>query len=143
MNSDDKRELETTRFLENLTEFSANDNRPMEELTEDLRADGMNPERLLTGFRKLLTRYAPTWREQATRERLLIREAVDKAQAITHRSRSETETQIQASIESMRRLGAQVEAGAYYRKFQEARDEDLESLLVDLTIQLDFLSRNR
>jgi hypothetical protein len=51
--------------------------------------------------------------------------------------------QMQAIIDRMHLMGAPVESGAFFRKFEAAPDEDLESMLEDLMMQLESLNREK
>lgn len=139
MNAEDKRRREVAKFLDNLTEFLDDDTRGMPELAEDLRSEGFDPSKLLKDFQDILSQYAPTWRERATRDRLVAQEALQNEARNGHKSREDVKREIQAIVESMRALGAETELGAYHHRFQESQDGDLESLLQDLGIQLKLL----
>jgi len=123
---------DTARFLDNLTEFIAGDEQQMDEMKESLRAQGVDPEESLRQFRRVLSEHAPTWREKAARARAVLAASFESQKTRTYRTRAEIEREIRETMESMRALGAPIEAGAYHRNFEEARDEDLESLLDDL-----------
>lgn len=143
MNADDKRKAETAKFLDNLTEFLANNNSDERELIEDLRAEGPDPEKLLANFQTMLSQFAPTWKENAERERLLAEESLFGHRSNPHMTRDELKANIRATIESMQDLGVPMQVGAFHLKFQEAGDEDLESMLEDLTSQLALLKRQK
>ncbi len=117
------------------------ESRQKEEVAEDLQIEGINPGESLRQLRETLLQYAPTWREQATQARKLAQEAMRKQIEKAHRSRDEVVKEIQEVLEFMRNQGAPVEVGAFYRKFQEAGDEDLVSLLEDMKLQRDLLLR--
>src|SRR5712692_11152769 len=114
------------------------ESRQKEEVAEDLQIEGINPGESLRQLRETLLQYAPTWREQATQARKLAQEAMRKQIEKAHRSRDEVVKEIQEVLEFMRNQGAPVEVGAFYRKFQEAGDEDLVSLLEDMKLQRDL-----
>jgi len=59
------------------------------------------------------------------------------------RNRPDIEGEIREIVEFMKSLGAPIEVGAYYRKFQEARDEDLDSLLQDVRLQRALFLKQR
>ncbi len=144
MSTDEKRSGDAAKFLDNLLAFLTDESRQTEEIAEDLRIEGINPEESLRQLREILSQYAPTWREQATRARKLAQEAMRKQIERAHRSRNQVVKEIQEVLEFMRSQGAPVEVGAFYRKFQEAREEDLVSLLEDMELQRDlFLRRDK
>jgi hypothetical protein len=138
-----KKDRETSQVLSNLTEFISNGDRDIEEIRESVKDQGLDPDELLAHFRQILSKHAPTWREKAARARAELAKTFEAVGPKAHRSRSEIEREIRETIEAMRGLGAPVEAGAYHRKFQEARDEDLESLLDDLRLQKEWLTGQR
>jgi hypothetical protein len=143
MGDADKTARETARFLDNLTEFIAGEEQQLDEIIDSLRAEGLDPEESLRQFRQALSEHAPTWREKAARARALLAGSFEIQKARVHRTRSEIEREIRETVESMRALGAPIEAGAYHRKFEEARDEDLESMLEDLHFQRALLLKQR
>jgi chromosome segregation ATPase len=143
MDDADKTVREAARFLDNLTEFIAGEEAQLDEIIDSLRTQGVDPEESLRRFRQALTEHAPTWREEAARARELLAASFAAQRARVRRSRSEIEREIREIVESMRTLGAPVEAGAYHRKFEEAPDEDLESLLEDLRFQRSMLERQQ
>ncbi len=136
--TDKDKKSDADRFLDNLTSFLAEDISP-EELVEDLRASGLDPEQLDNEFRALLAEHAPTWRQRAQRERIAALEKFVKRGATPPRARFDIEQDIRGVIQAMRELGAAVPAGAYHQKFLEATDTDLESLLEDLAAQYNVL----
>jgi hypothetical protein len=143
MSNADKKARETAKFLDNLTEFVAGDEQELKEILESLRTQGVDPEVSLAQFHEILSEYAPTWREKAARARMLVTKSLESQKARVRRSRAEIQHEIREIVESMRALGAPVEAGAYHRKFEEAQDEDLESLLEDVRFQRDLLLKRK
>jgi len=143
MDNANKKARETAQFLNNLTEFVADDEREMGEILDSLRAQGIDPDESLQQFRQILSEHAPTWREEAARARQVMATSFETQKAEIRRTRSEIERDIREMIESMRALGAPIEAGAYHRNFEEARDEDLESLLEDLRFQRELLLKQQ
>jgi hypothetical protein len=143
MDNADKTARETARFLDNLTEFIAGEEQQLVEIMDSLQTQGVDPEESLRYFRQVLSEHAPTWREKAVRARALVAASFEPQKPRVHSTRSEIEHQIREVVESMRALGAPVEAGAYHRKFEEARDEDLESLLEDLRFQRALLLKQQ
>ena len=139
MDNANKKAGETTQFLNNLTEFLSSEDRGIEEILDSLREQGVDTDESLQRFHQILSEHAPNWREKAARARAVVAESFETHKARIGRSRSDIEREIREVVESMRALGAPVEAGAYHRKFEEARDEDLESLLEDLQFQRTLL----
>jgi len=140
MNEDEKRNREAAQFLDNLTAFLLDD-RSKEEILESLQAQGVDTEERLREFSQILSEHAPTWRERASRARRLAKVEFQHEQVKVRRNRNEVMREIQALVESMRAQGFPLEAGAFHRKFKEATDQDLESLLEDLRIQRDLALR--
>jgi hypothetical protein len=143
MGNADKNARETTKFLDNLTEFVASEELELKDILDSLRTQGVDPEGSLRQFRDVLSQYAPTWREKAARARALLAASFESQKSRVRRSRVEIQDEIREIVESMRTLGAPVEAGAYHRKFEEAQDEDLESLLEDVRFQRDLLLKRQ
>ena len=143
MRSADKNPRETAKFLNNLTEFISSEDREMKELRDSLIAQGVDPEESLQQFRQLLSEYAPTWREKAARARAVVAASFGSQRDKIQLSRTGMQDGIREIVESMRALGAPIEAGAYHRNFKEARDEDLESLLEDLRFQYELLLKKQ
>jgi hypothetical protein len=141
MKKADKDARETAQFLDNLTEFVTSGERELSEIRDSLREQGVDPQESVQRFRKILSESAPTWREKAARERAVLTSSFKPQQRPAGRSRTEIQEEIEAVVSSMRAMGAPVEAGAYHRKFEEAQDEDLESLLEDLELQRDLLAK--
>jgi hypothetical protein len=141
--SADKNPRETAKFLNNLTEFISSEDREMKELRDSLIAQGVDPEESLQQFRQLLSEYAPTWREKAARARAVVAASFGSQRDKIQLSRTGMQDGIREIVESMRALGAPIEAGAYHRNFKEARDEDLESLLEDLRFQYELLLKKQ
>lgn len=143
MGNADKTARDTARFLDNLTEFITGEDQQLDEIMDSLRAQGVDPEESLRQFRQTLSEHAPTWREKAARARADLAASFESQKERAHRTRSEIEREIRETMESMRALGAPIEAGAYHRNFEEARDEDLESLLEDLQFQRALLLKQQ
>jgi hypothetical protein len=143
MRNADNKARETAMFLDNLTEFIAGEDQRLDEIIDSLRAQGVDPDESLRQFRQALSEHAPTWREKAARARELLAASFETQKVRVRRTRSEIEREIRETVESMRTLGAPIEVGAYHRKFQEARDEDLESMLEDLQFQRALLLKQR
>lgn len=143
MSNADKDVRETAKFLDNLTELVTSEEQELKDILDSLRTQGVDPEQSLRQFHEILSEHAPTWRERAARARALMTASFESQKARVHRSRAEIKQEIQEIVESMRVLGAPVEVGAYHRKFEEAQDEDLESLLEDVRFQRDLLLKRQ
>ena len=134
-----KEARETGKFLDNLTRFTTDEGRERSDVLESLRVQGINPADSLQHFHQLLSEHAPTWKEQAAKARAVLVASFESPITQARQTRAEIIAEIRKVMESMRTLGSPVEAGAYHRKFEEARDEDLESLLQDIRFQRDLL----
>jgi len=143
MSDVNKKVRETTQFLDNLTKLITDDRRETSEIVESLRAQGIDPTESIKEFHRLLSEHSPTWQEKAARARAAVVTLFTSRTAKARKSRAEIVAEIRRVIDSMRDLGSPVEAGAYHRKFEGARDEDLESLLEDLSFQRDLLLKQR
>ena len=130
-----------TKFLDNLTSFLGEDNLTKEELAEELSANGFDPDQLGNELLTLLSEHAPTWKQKAERERKAALRELLPPGAAARRTRPDTELEIQNVINAMQELGATVSAGAYYQKFQEVTEVDLESMLRDLNTQFEALKK--
>ena len=143
MSSEEKDKLQAARFLDNLTSFLSDEDRKAEDTTEDLRTEGVDPQELLNHFHRILSEHAPTWKERAERERAAALQAVQPLREKASRTREKVISEIRQIVESLKQQGTEIVAGAYYRKFEEATDEDLESLLEDLKAQHEAVRRKR
>jgi hypothetical protein len=143
MDNSDKKAREATEFLNNLTEFLSSDEREVDEIRDSLRAQGVDPDESLQRFHQILSEHAPTWQEKAARARAALATSFETHALRMHRARVDIERDIRELVESMQTLGVQVQAGAYHRKFEESRDEDLESLLEDLRFQRELLLKQK
>jgi hypothetical protein len=143
MKNDDNKSGEAARFLDNLMSFLADDDLHGKDLVEDLRGRGLDPDRIAAEFSSLLKQHVPTWGEKAESERLAALADLAVPSENVRRPRIKTIEQIKLLVEQMRQLDAPEEAGAYYQKFQEASDTDLESLLQDLRVQYQLLKNQK
>jgi len=145
MNANDKKSVQSaaTTFLDHLASFLGDDSPSREELTSDLETDGFEVDQLRSEFRALLSEYAPTWQQKAERERKAALETLAQQKVAPGRARIVVENEINSLIQSMRQLGATVPTGAYYQKFREATDADLESLRDDLALQYQILKKKQ
>jgi hypothetical protein len=141
MSSNDKKSVHSAaaKFLDNLASFLGDDSPSRDNLTSDLESHGFEVSELRSDFRKLLSEHAPTWQQKAERERKAALEAFEQPETATPRARSVVENEINNLIQAMQKLGANVPSGAYYQKFREATDADLESLRDDLALQYRIL----
>lgn len=131
-------------FLDNLTAAASRfEGRTLDEIKEDLRSEGVDPDEVLSKFRQLLREHAPTWKERAQSERAAALRAVQPLREKVSRTREKVVSEIRHIVESLKQQGTEIVAGAYYRKFEEATDEDLESLLEDLKVQFEAVRKKR
>lgn len=143
MKHDEKKAREAAKFLGNLISFLTDDDLRGNDLVENLRARGLDPEQIASDFQQLLKTHAPNWSEKAERERVAALEALAAAKKAGKVARPQLVELIKELIDQMRQLGAPVAAGAYHQKFQEATETDLESLLDDLRMQCELLRSQR
>jgi len=136
-----KRRKEAAEFLDNLSSFLMDDGRSVDQIKEDLHAQGVDSEGSLTAFRRILSEHAPTWQERAKRARTRAEQIVKEHVHESRETREGIKQRIKDLIDSMKGEGAPITAGAFFMKFQEAKDEDLQSLLEDLEIQRDLMKR--
>lgn len=107
----------------------------IEEVDEELRAGGLNPEAVgarLAAVAEQAYRQSPyNWRQRAAAERAEAdRRLREKLAAKRLLSREETLREIQAITSRSSELRAQ----AHFRNFEHATDEDLAGLLADLQL---------
>jgi len=140
--SEEKRQ-QAREFLENLTAFITNDDRTKEDLSTSLGERGIDVTAALANFRHILQEHGADWRSRAQRERLLAAQMIATTGQTAKQAREYLIQEIQDVTAAMQRLGAPVQAGAYFREFKEATDQDLESLLNDLKVQRDLLKRKQ
>ena len=138
---DNKAPNSAAKFLDNLESFLGDEDPTGQDLSEELRAYGDDPEQLGNELRALLSKHAPNWKERAERERLNALRAFPDTGAT--RTRREIEEAIIGVIQAMQERGAQISPGAYHQKFQQATDADLASLLRDLEVHLEILRENK
>jgi ElaB/YqjD/DUF883 family membrane-anchored ribosome-binding protein len=141
MSSKEKDRLQAAKFLDNLTSFLGDEDRTAEEIAEDLRTEGLDPQELLTQFHRILSEHAPTWKERAERERAAAIQALQPLREKASRTRDTVVSEIRRIVEALQQQGAKVAAGTYYRKLDETTDQDLESLLEDLKVQLEAVRK--
>jgi hypothetical protein len=135
-----KRE-EAVVFLNNLAELLGGGEESKEELVASLRARGLDTDAVLADFKQILEEHAPVWRKEAGIARRAALEELQHSVVSPVPSRATLVETINQIVTAMRELGAPVEAGAYYRDFREATEEDLRSLVADLQVQLESLRR--
>lgn len=126
-----------SQFLDRLTELLASlPDRSLEELKEDLRAQGIDPERVVERVERLvlskLNEYRLRWQEQARRERRAILERLPDFTAKLPATRPELERTLAEIISRLWGPGAEAYAQAYFRKLDQVTENDLRSLLEDL-----------
>lgn len=137
-----KRE-EAASFLNNLGELLGGTEQSKEDLVTSLRTRGIDTDAALSEFRKILDEHAPVWRKEASIARRAALKGLDESAVPPSTSRSTLIETVGQLVSAMRQLGAPMEVGAYHREFREATDEDLRSLVADLTAQLESLKRQK
>ena len=126
-----------TEFLDRLTELLASvPDRSLEELREDLRARGIDPERVVERVERLvqskLNEYRLRWQEQARRERLAMLERLRDVTAKLPAPQPELEGRLAEIVSGLWGPRAEAYAQAYFRKLDQVTENDLRSLLEDL-----------
>lgn len=139
--SSEKDRLQAAKFLNNLAFFLSDEDREKEEIAKELRAEGLDPEAVLARFHRILSEYAPTWKERAEKERQAALAALESLREKPKRTREELVSAIRRAVEFLEGQGAGIVVGAYHRKFEQATDADLESLLADLNLQVEALRK--
>lgn len=134
----DRKPPETaSEFLNRLAELLTSvPDRSLEELKEDLRSQGIDPEAVVERVQRLvetrLNEYRLKWQKQAKRERLAILERLRDVTAKLPAARSELERLLDEILSGLWGSRAQVYAQAYFRKLEQVTDNDLRSLLEDI-----------
>lgn len=134
----DRKPPETaSEFLDRLTQLLASvPDRSLEELKEDLQAQGIDPERVVDRVQRLvdakLNDYRLRWQEQAKRERLAILGRLRNVTPKLPAARSDLERRFAEIISGLWGPRAQAYVHAYFRKLERITENDLRSLLEDL-----------
>ena len=141
MSGDNRRSREAEVFLDNLTEFLTHESVPIEEIKERLRNDGIDPAKCIANLRDMLAKHAPTWQEQAAREREETLRELSSSKEGVRLPRDQILQKISELVTFLRDQGTDFAPTANYRNPQEFTDEDLMSLLEDLQVQVRTLKR--
>lgn len=144
MRNDKPKRSSEEKVLDNLTDFVTNDDdRTVEEIKADLISRGIDVDAALERFHQALTEHAPTWKDTAAAARRAAERSLTSLKQAHAKSRAEIIAEIEARAADMRRWGAPIPAGAYHHRFEQASDEDLQSLLEDVESQYDSLKASR
>jgi hypothetical protein len=122
--------------LERLDDDLLDPNMPEEEIAEDLRQMGLNPEALAEKGRQLghamTEKRRLAWQDQARAKQRGLQQRADLASKIGDMSRQ----QMLARLDELRavdpQVGTAIRAAARKRRPEESSDEDLRSLLEDM-----------
>lgn len=134
----DRKSPETaSEFLDRLTELLTSvPDRSLEELKEDLRTQGIDPDSIVERVQRLvearLKEYRLRWQKQAKRERLAILERLRDVTAKLPAARPDLERLLDEIISGLWGPRAQLYAQTYFRKLEQVTKNDLRSLLEDL-----------
>lgn len=125
-----------SEFLDRLTCFlTSEDNRTMDEVREDLKAEGIDPDRVIERGRKLVAKKLDerrlNWQAKAREERLAALKSTEKVQAAPM-GRGELQEKIKAILSGTRGRQTQQFAQAYFRKLEQVTEKDMQGLLEDL-----------
>lgn len=140
MNSKKQRKVANTasEFLDNLTEFFINCDEGLskEELKEELREEGINPEDLISRVNQFvkskLKEVKGAWKKAAHEKRKSLLEQMSFAKYEIPKSLSELKGKIKEMLSGVYGNEIQGHAQAYFRNFEEITEEDLRSFYEDL-----------
>ncbi len=124
-----------SEFLDRLTCFlTSEDNRTMDEVKEDLKAEGIDPDRVIERGRKLVAKKVDerrlSWQAKAREERLSALKSTEKVEGTM--GGGELQEQIKAILSGMHGRQTQQFAQAYFRKLDKVTEKDMKSFLDDL-----------
>ncbi|MFQ6043790.1 MAG: hypothetical protein ACE5PV_23295 [Candidatus Poribacteria bacterium] len=127
----------TSEFLDRLTELLTNlPDRSTEELKDDLRVEGINPERIVNRVKRLvdakLDESRLAWLEQARQERAAMLERLREVPSDSPDTLRGIREKISEILSGMWGQQAQRYAHAHFRKLEEVTLNDLKDLLDDL-----------
>jgi len=125
-----------SEFLDRLTCFlTSEDNRTMDKVREDLKAEGIDPDRVIERGRKLVAKkldeHRLNWQAKAREERLSALKSTEKVEAAPMGSEGLKE-KIKAILSGMHGTQTQQFAQAYFRKLDKVTEKDMKSFLEDL-----------
>jgi len=124
-----------SEFLDRLTCFLTNDDyRTMDEVREDLKAEGIDPDRIIERGRELVAKKLDecrlSWQAKAREERLSALKTTERVKPPM--AGGELQEKIKEILSGM--LGRQTQefAQAYFRKLDKVTEKDMQSFLEDL-----------
>lgn len=132
-----KEHKEASEFLDNLVEFySSFDNLSLDELKEELREDGFDPEALLVRAKglidsKIRNAKKHAWKEEARRKRISWKKQFSKKEVEVPENISELKKGISDFVKGRHGSDVQHQASAFFRNLEEVTDDDLKSLYED------------
>ncbi len=125
-----------SEFLDRLTCFlTSEDNRTMDEVREDLKAEGIDPDRVIEKGRKLVAKKLDerrlSWQAKAREERLSALKRTETVEAAPMGG-DELQEKIKAILSGVHGRQTQQFAQAYFRKLDKVTEKDMKSFLQDL-----------
>jgi len=126
-----------SEFLDRLTELLTNlPERSTEELKEDIRAEGINPEQIVNRVQRLvetkLDEHRLAWREQARKGRTAMLERFHRVTSDSPDTPQGIREKIKDILSGVWGQQAQSYAYAHFRKLEEVTENDLKTLLDDV-----------
>lgn len=145
MNPKEKRRIANTasEYLNNLADFLTNiEGLSQEELKEELRVEGINPDELISKVNQLvkskLKEAKGAWKEKAHIKREALLKQMKLAKYNIPESLSELKEKIKEMLSGAYGGKIQNYAQAYFRNLEEITEEDLKTFYEDL-MKLKFL----
>jgi 2-succinyl-5-enolpyruvyl-6-hydroxy-3-cyclohexene-1-carboxylate synthase len=125
-----------SEFLDRLTCFlTSEDNRTMDEVREDLKAEGIDPDRVIERGRKLVAKKLDerrlSWQAKAREERLSVLKNTEKVEVAPIGGEGLKE-KVKTMLSGMHGRQTQQFAQAYFRKLEQVTEKDMQSFLEDL-----------
>ncbi len=126
-----------SELLDNLTAFLEDfENLSEEELTQELRDEGIDPEQLLTKSRVIIKSKLKdaklSWKKSALERRQSLLEQMSSFKHSIPKSIEDVRNEIKALLTGGYGTKAQAQAQAFFRNLDEVTDEDLKSFYEDL-----------
>ncbi len=137
MMSDKNRGQDVSEFLDHLTEFlTSTPERTMDELKEELRAEGIDPEAVIKKTHQLVDKkieeFVDSWQEKAQRERIAAQKRIESVKTKAFLSPEQVREKIFTFFGGELSSKQQEYAHAYFRKLEKITEKDLRTLLEDL-----------
>jgi len=139
MNPKEKRRIANTasEYLDNLADFFADfEGLSQEELKEELRAEGINPDELISKVNRLvkskLKEAKVTWRELARAKREVLLKRIGLAEYKMPESLSALKERIKEMLSGAYGDKVQNYAQLHFRNLEEITEEDLRTFYEDL-----------